>query len=170
LAIVFSLLGDVALMLQLYNELYFIIGLGSFLVAHLYYLNAYHQHRNEADSNALLGVQKFRFSLPIVLFGTGLITVLYSHLGDFKIPVILYAFVLILMVLQALFRFGHTTRKSFTLVFIGALLFMISDSFIAINKFLNSFESAQLVIMSTYLIAQFFIIKGLIAHAENTEQ
>jgi uncharacterized membrane protein YhhN len=70
------------------------------------------------------------------------------------------------MVLQALFRYGYTNTVSFWFVFVGAILFMISDSMIAVNKFLSSFELAGVAIMVTYILAQFLIIKGLLLHFE----
>lgn len=165
-AIIFSWVGDVSLMFQSNGEVYFIIGLGAFLVAHVFYVLAYHQHIDKTEGAGLHGIQKFRFSLPIVLAGTGLITILYAHLGNLKIPVTLYAIVLMVMTLQALFRYGYTHTISFWFVFVGALLFMISDSMIAVNKFLSSFELAGLSIMATYILAQFLIIKGLMFHFE----
>lgn len=164
LALGFSWLGDVLLMWHARHELFFIGGLLAFLVAHLYYIFAYRQFVIEDRSNALLGVQRFRFSFPIILTGTGLITVLYSHLGDLKIPVIIYALVLVLMVINALFRFGRTTTASFSMVFFGATLFMISDSMIAINKFLTPVAYSGFWIMLTYIAAQYLIIEGLIQH------
>ena len=43
---------------------------------------------------------------------------------------------------------------------IGALLFVISDSVLAVNKFYESFELSGLVIMFTYGLAQLFITEG----------
>lgn len=165
-AIIFSWVGDVSLMFQGKGEGYFIAGLGAFLIAHVGYVMAYYQHIEKKEGAGLHGIQKFRFSLPIVLAGTGLITILYAHLGALKIPVTLYAIVLMVMTLQALFRYGYTNTISFWFVFVGALLFMISDSMIAVNKFLASFELAGLAIMATYMLAQFLIIRGLIFHFE----
>lgn len=165
-AILFSLAGDIALLFQSQDEFFFMLGLASFLLAHVCYILAYNQHKGEKVGNGLFGIQKFRFALPIVLAGTGLITILYNHLGSMKIPVIVYSLVIIVMVLQSIFRFGHTTSKSFWFVFAGAFLFMISDSLIAITKFLSGFDVAGLAIMSTYMLAQFLIIRGLLEHSE----
>lgn len=165
-AIVFSWIGDISLMFQGKNELYFMVGLGAFLIAHICYVMAYSQHIEKKEGAGLHGIQKFRFSLPIVLAGTGLITILYAHLGVFKIPVAVYAIVLMVMTLQALFRYGYTNTVSFWFVFVGAILFMISDSMIAVNKFLVPFELAGLAIMATYILAQFLIVKGLMSHFE----
>jgi uncharacterized membrane protein YhhN len=161
MALFFSWLGDVLLMYQNKNELYFIFGLSAFLVAHVFYIFIYKRFRMDDTSQALLGVQRFRYSFPIILAGTGLMTVLYNHLGDLKIPVIVYGLVLVLMVLNALFRL-----KSFAMVFFGATLFMISDSLIAIHKFLMPVEHSDFWVMVTYIPAQYLIVEGLLQHKE----
>ena len=164
MAILFSCLGDVLLMLQESNPNYFMFGLGAFLFAHIFYIFAYKQHRGDESGNELQGLQKIRFALPIVLAGTGLVTILYNRLGDLKIPVLLYAGVLTYMVLMALFRFGRTNAGSFAMVFGGAILFMMSDSLIAINKFLEPLSKAGFWVMITYISAQYLIVQGLIRH------
>ena len=165
-AIIFSCAGDVLLMLQHTNSNFFMFGLGAFLIAHIFYIFTYKQHCNEETGEELQGLQKIRFALPIVLAGTGLVTILYARLGDLKIPVLVYAGVLTFMVLNALFRFGKTNTKSFAMVFGGAILFMISDSLIAINKFLELLPMAGFWIMTTYIGAQYLIIRGLIRHQD----
>ena len=163
-AIVFSLAGDVFMLWAKQTESYFVLGLASFLIAHIFYILTYRQHRGEATSDELQGVQRIRLAFPVVLAGTGLVVVLYPLLGELRVPVVLYAVVLVGMALQALFRFGRTTTPSFWLVFAGALLFVLSDSLIAINKFMMPVGHAELWIMSTYIAAQYFIVRGLLEH------
>ncbi len=164
-AIIFSCVGDVLLMLQQANANFFMFGLGAFLIAHVFYIFAYKQHQDAESTDELQGLRKIRFALPIVLSGTGLITILYNHLGDLKIPVVIYAAVLTYMVLVALFRFGKTNAASFAMVFGGAILFMISDSLIAINKFLEPLSQANFWVMITYISAQFLIVSGILKHS-----
>lgn len=163
-AIVFSLAGDVLMLLAKDAENYFVLGLGSFLIAHIFYILTYRQHRGENSPNELQGVQRIRLAFPVILAGTGLVVVLYPLLGGLRVPVVLYAIVLVTMVLQALFRFGRTEALSFWLVFAGALLFMLSDSLIAIHKFMMPVGHAELWIMSTYMAGQFLIVRGLLEH------
>jgi uncharacterized membrane protein YhhN len=158
--IIMAFAGDVLLMLPSQ----FVPGLIAFLISHLLYIVAYRQHRDDVDESPLKGVHTIRLAFPIVLAGTGLVIILYPALGDMRIPVIIYAIVLALMVLNALFRFGRTSAASFWMVFSGAVLFMISDSILAINKFLSPFEEAGFVIMLTYMAAQLLIIRGLARH------
>ncbi len=167
LAMCLSLVGDVLLMLQASADSMFIFGLLAFLLSHVFYILSYRQHTEKNDTGGLHGIQRARFAFPIILAGTGLIIVLFPFLGDMKIPVIFYALVLILMVLNALFRYGHTNALSFWMVFSGALLFMVSDSTLAINKFLEPVSRGTFWIMLTYSAAQFLIVNGLERHSRH---
>jgi uncharacterized membrane protein YhhN len=164
LALLFCWLGDVLLMFESTAALFFIFGLVSFLIGHLLYMISYRQLRGDDTSHELLWTQKIRFSIPIVLVGTGLITVLFPTLGVLKIPVLLYSMVLVGMVMTALFRYGRTSSLSFWMVFAGAAFFMISDSLLAINKFYAPLPSAGFLIMLTYIGAQYLIVEGSLRH------
>ncbi len=163
-ALFFSWVGDVLLLFSSGSELFFIIGLIAFLISHLLFIQAYRQHRNSNVGQELLGTQKVRYALPIILASTGLIVILFNSLGTLQIPVVAYSLVLCVMVLTALFRYGRTTQQSFWMAFIGAGLFMISDALLAINKFLNPLAGAGFMIMLTYIAAQYLIVNGLIRH------
>jgi uncharacterized membrane protein YhhN len=160
LALFFSLAGDVLLM----RPDLFIPGLIAFLLAHVVYIFVYRQYQTVGGENSLQGLHRIRMSFPIILAGTGLVVVLYPKLNDLKIPVMVYALVITVMTLTALFRYGRTTTPSFWLVFVGAVLFMISDSILAINKFLSPVEYAGVYIMLTYSLAQYLIVRGLMRH------
>lgn len=160
-ALVFCWAGDVLLMFS--GEKFFIFGLVAFLTGHLLYVVSYRQMKYNTEGG-LLPTQKLRFSFPIILAGTGLVAVLFPYLGGLKIPVMVYALVITVMAMQALFRYGFTNPKSFYLVFAGALFFMLSDSLLAINKFMSPLPLASLLIMTTYILAQYLIVEGFIAH------
>jgi uncharacterized membrane protein YhhN len=49
-------------------------------------------------------------------------------------------------------------------MFTGALLFVISDSVLAVNKFYQPFAFAPVLIMITYGLAQLFITQGAIEY------
>jgi uncharacterized membrane protein YhhN len=51
---------------------------------------------------------------------------------------------------------------------IGALLFVISDSVLAVNKFYQAFEAAGIVIMLTYGLAQFLIVEGAVRYIRSS--
>jgi uncharacterized membrane protein YhhN len=66
------------------------------------------------------------------------------------------------MLAGAINRIDKVKKKSFWLVLAGAILFVISDSAIAINKFSYHFEYSGIVIMSAYIVAQYLIVTGYI--------
>jgi uncharacterized membrane protein YhhN len=167
LALLFCWLGDVLLIFASTDELFFMGGLAGFLIGHLLYIICYRTFQDPSRSNELLGSQKVRFSFPIILYGTGLVSILYSSLGGLKIPVMIYALAITIMAITALLRYGRTTQKSFVLIFIGAILFLISDSILALNKFKHPFDSASFWIMITYCTAQFLIVQGVLFHEKS---
>ncbi|MFN5168354.1 MAG: lysoplasmalogenase [Cyclobacteriaceae bacterium] len=160
--LVLGWVGDVALMFS--GEFYFMAGLGSFLLGHLAYMFAYREHRVSGAGEPFSKPAQVRIALPILLLASLLVTVLRPELGGLLIPVMAYAFVIALMVIQALYRKGFTSQDSFFYVAAGAFLFMISDSLLAINKFLHALPLSGLWIMTTYLGAQFLIVAGLRKH------
>lgn len=156
----FSLVGDIFLMFPYVDELYFMLGLGSFLIAHLFYIAAFY-----LDSTNKIEVER-RYVLPIFLvFGFSCMAyylLLRPHLGSMNIPVLVYSFTITLMAIMAALRYGKTNTKSFAWVLVGAILFMISDSILAYNKFVERVEIGDLLIMVTYMLAQFFIAMGTV--------
>ncbi len=163
-AMFFCWTGDILLMGQEGGELYFILGLLAFLVGHVLYIFAYRQLLWDDKSNELLPTQKLRYAFPVALAGTGLLVVLVPKLGPLTIPVSVYSVVLMIMAMTAIFRYGRTYADSFWLITGGAILFMASDSILAINKFHTSFASAGSLIMLTYILAQYLIVEGVLRH------
>jgi len=155
----FSWLGDVFLLLESRYPILFIAGLASFLITHLCYVVYFLSVKSSADS--LLKKQPV-YILFILGYGAGLVWILFPSLGDLKIPVILYAAVISTMLLSSLHISRKVTAPANSYFVAGALLFVLSDSLLAINKFYQPFASAGMLIMLTYCAAQFFIVTGFI--------
>lgn len=164
----FSWWGDNFLMPAIFKtDINFLLGLASFLVAHVLYIVAF--VKTNMEHKSVLKAKPY-LVLPFILIGAGLISFLSNEnlpeFNEMKIPVMIYAFVIMIMVVIALNRYKKVSNKSFQLVFIGALLFMVSDSVIAINKFSTIFDGidflAGLLIMTLYALGQYYIIKGCI--------
>jgi uncharacterized membrane protein YhhN len=83
-----------------------------------------------------------------------------------QIPVLVYTIVLMLMGIFSLNRYDLTPILSFRMVLVGACLFIISDSMIALNRFGFPFDYAGFWIMLTYILAQWCIVRGLLVHFE----
>ncbi|HMU44718.1 MAG TPA: lysoplasmalogenase [Chitinophagaceae bacterium] len=159
ISLFFSWTGDVLLMFQNRNEIFFLAGLSAFLLAHVFYIVVFHQIWVKENIKRNLW-----FLFIIVLYYAVLIGWLSPYLGDKKLPVRIYGLVISFMFLLAMHMLYIHNKIAGKLMMIGALLFVISDSALAINKFYQSFEYADIIIMLTYGFAQFLIVTGLIRY------
>ena len=87
--------------------------------------------------------------------------VLFPHLGPLKLPVIGYALVIGTMLAAAIKAWSHWSQTPAQWVLIGAGSFVLSDSILAFNKFYTPLPVAALLIMSTYLFAQYALVRGV---------
>lgn len=164
-ALVFCWVGDFLLLFVPMDELYFILGLVAFLIGHILYIRTFQKLVNTPQS-PLLPTQKLRMVFPVFLAGTGLITILYAGLGPMRIPVIAYAVVIMVMAASAILRLNRTNIGSYWYLVGGAAIFMLSDSLLALNKFYSPFVGASVAIMATYVLAQYLIVRGVLAHKQ----
>jgi uncharacterized membrane protein YhhN len=144
--LLFSLAGDIFLMLP---QDRFIAGLISFLLAHLFYIAAFTSGSQAAPAPL--------YALPLLLYGGVMLWILFPHLGKMKLPVLVYVLVILIMDWQAFARWFAIRHAESFYAFIGAFLFLASDSVLALNRFRSPFRSAQLLILSTYFAAQWLI-------------
>ena len=163
LALVFSLLGDVFLLFQERSHLFFILGLLAFLIAHILYVLVFSK-----TSSSLLNARYVLIAL--VAYALLLFNLLKDNLNEMLIPVIAYMLVILSMATYAYLRKGQVSSQSFVLVFAGALLFLISDSILALNKFYKPMPLANLSIMLTYGLAQLLIVLGILQQGEHLNQ
>jgi uncharacterized membrane protein YhhN len=156
--LLFSWAGDIILEFSESNGNMFIPGLACFLIAHIMYITVFviTPGKNSILNNRIL------LLLPVIIYGVGLVLYLYGDLNEMKLPVIVYAIVILFMLAGAINRIDKVKKQSFLLVLAGAILFVISDSAIAINKFSYKFEFSGIVIMTTYIVAQYLIVTGYI--------
>ena len=137
------------------NELFFIFGLIAFLLAHLVYIKIFSFNQNKS-------LNIWATIIGFGLYGALFFLLLKDHLGSLLVPVAVYMLVILCMGLFAYRRRGKVSLESFRLVFMGALLFMVSDSILALNKFYIAITSSGFLIMATYSFAQYFIVNGLL--------
>jgi len=157
LGLVFSLIGDVALLFDALNPNYFIIGLASFLLAHVMYVLVFLKQRDKQKS-------PIGFIVIMLIYAAILYYILKNGLGDLLLPVIIYMIVILSMSTSAFLRHKHHNTISYNCVFIGAVLFMISDSILAVDKFYQPLTLSSISIMLTYALAQYCIVIGILKH------
>ena len=144
LALLFSWTGDVLLMFHQNDQLFFLLGLSAFLVAHIFYIVFFHliRVRERLKSNLLL-------LLVVVIYYAMLIGFLSPYLGDMKLLVRIYGIVISFMFLLAMHMLFIKNKIAGRLMMMGASLFVISDSILAINKFYQPFEMAGATFIHT---------------------
>lgn len=149
LALLLAWAGDVFLGAP--GELGFLVGLGSFLLAHVAYLVLY-----------LRPLRTRRipwYALVFALWWVALVVLLVPFVGDLAIPVAIYGLVLCSAAAVAM----GTTR----LVALGAVTFLVSDTILAFKMFHPDFVlwQADFVIMFFYIGGQALIILGAVRFA-----
>ena len=152
----FSLLGDILLA---WPQDLFVFGLGAFLFAHLAYLKAYLVDCRRPAVPALI---------LALLAGGSLLSVMASQgLGDLLVPVGVYALAISVMLWRALARLGSGVPKhSAWLAAAGALAFVVSDSLIGIDRFVQPFSAAPYLIILSYWLGQWGIAASVFSQGK----
>ncbi len=146
--LIFSLLGDVFL---LYEEKYFVHGLSAFLITHFLYIAAFIPKGN-------LNVPSL---IPVLLFSFFIYFLIKRGVGKYKIPVLIYIVVASVMVWMAVNNYLVYRNPRSVYIASGAILFILSDSVLALNKFRSKIKFAEMLILGSYYTAQFFIAISL---------
>jgi len=164
-ALFFSWSGDVLLMFQPKDEIFFLLGLSSFLLAHIFYIIFFHhvRVREGIKSNPWL-------LLVVAVYYVALIVWLSPYLGEMKLPVRIYGIVISFMFMLATHMLFIKNKWAGQWMMTGALLFVMSDSVLASNKFYQPFELAGVLIMLTYGFAQLFIVEGAIKYIRGLKE
>ncbi|WP_194441087.1 lysoplasmalogenase [Pseudoalteromonas simplex] len=149
-ALSFSALGDVLLAID--TGKLFIGGLAAFFVSHAFYIIT------------MLPIKNWRLDVVLLYLFLAIIVfcLFYPNLNDLLIPVLFYMLVLTIMA-----SLTWMTDKSNGFLVLGGAVFVISDSILGLNRFYLEIAHADIAIMITYYIAQFFLINGFINHHSN---
>lgn len=157
-----ALMGDIFLMFD--HPSFFLIGMLSFLVMQLCYIAVFRKERSVVRAKDWI--------MPIILLVAGgvILASIYKELVEMRWPVVLYFLAILAMAITAYWR--KPSLPGYLAVFIGAVLFIISDAVIAMDRFSTlpwGFTATQVVIMLTYMLAQYLIIVGLVYGRDNAK-
>jgi uncharacterized membrane protein YhhN len=139
-ALLLSLAGDVCLMFE--GQAWFAAGLGSFLLAHVGFILALLKGVSPAPPPA--------WTLLPLLYGLSLCAWLLPRAGRLRLAVAAYCLVLLGMTVAAALRLQALGGRPALLATAGALLFVISDSSLALRQFGGPYRGAQALILSSY--------------------
>lgn len=150
-ALVLSAAGDY--ILGIYEDgvqKHFIYGLGAFLLAHIAYIVVFARNLKKQST-------RYPVLIAIFVFSGILAFMMVPKLGELLIPVLVYLVVILTMGVFATLRDMKTP-----LLMLGAMFFVISDSVIAVNRFIDEVPAAFYIIMITYYLAQYMIARAFV--------
>ena len=158
LGMIAGYLGDIFLL----KDSLFAAGLGAFLCGHIFYIIAFTRDIVWKPQTALL----LLILIPYIIY----ILWLKKHLipwvpANMKIPVFVYMAAIVAMSVCAFLRFsavgGGLSAEYIFYTFLGSVLFVASDSILAMTVFKRDVGSFMEVgVMITYVFAQFLIMWG----------
>jgi uncharacterized membrane protein YhhN len=145
LALVCSGCGDLLLAFDKFT-----FGVAAFLLAQLGYAVLFGRYWQRMHT-------RWPLSLVLIMYMLGMAWWLMPNLGELQLAVMAYLFTIAAMGLLAV-------QSSLPLrwAVLGAVVFIISDSLIAINKFINPLPFEGYFIMGSYYIAQYMLITGFL--------
>lgn len=141
-ALMFAAIGDVTI------QFLFVGGIAAFMLMQVCYIAlfaSYHQHI----------AHRCQLSLLMTAMATGVLMLIQPQAGQMLLPVVLYMAVILTMVVSA-----SSSRLPLWPAVLGACLFTLSDSLIALNRFYTPLPLADAAVMATYYAGQFLIIRG----------
>jgi len=150
--------GDIFLMLK--DK--FMHGMLAFFLGHIFYIISFLSLITNIFAFPLWGLLLF---IPVILILLLTYPNFRNNLDDLKLPVHGYLIVIFIMHISGVLLLAEFTllNLSFFLVWLGSILFILSDSLIAIDNFNEELEISfiRVIIMLTYIVGQYLIAQGI---------
>lgn len=151
--------GDVLLLFAEVDAMYFMAGLISFLIGHIFYILLFIrliQHNRQPPRYRPVVL------MAIVVYLIVFYMVMHAYLRQMLWPVMLYAVVISTMLYAAVLLAPSLRKKQALFLILGAAAFVVSDTILAINKFYTAVPLSGFLIMSTYIFAQGAIVWAML--------
>ncbi len=143
-------IGDVLLLTRTSQKL-FIGGIAAFAIGHIAYLSAFVWMQSGS-----VGYGRFALKVLVAIASVGFFIWIRRHLPrDMQTPVALYSLIIMMMVIGAL---GLPQMPPLYLAIIGAVMFAVSDIFVAKDRFVSQNPKNALGITPLYFGGQALII------------
>jgi len=150
--------GDIFLMLKDQDK-WFLFGMGAFLVNQIFYIISFFLSIPNIVNFNIWGLFLLGPAILILIF---MVPRFINKTEDMKIPVLVYLAAILLMHIAAILRLAAFVGLPFIFVYIGSISFIFSDATLAVNKWDAEVKQGRLIIMTTYVMAQFYITLGVL--------
>ena len=159
-ALAFSTLGDIALLWK--TPLGFMLGMGSFALTHVCYIRAF---LGSITIEASLLRHGLLYVFPFAAYAYLVFVLIHARLEENRVLLEAFALYMLLHLATGLSAFArtivHHVAHSSDAILAGAILFVQSDSLLAVNVYGQALPQAGLAIMLTYLLGQDPIVRGV---------
>jgi len=156
-AILFAFIGD--MLLVIINDLLFLPGMIAYMI-NLIFLSVFFLQLQPLSSKKLL--RPILVLLALTVAGYIVFNFLGNLLRQFQVPVLCYMFfVSIAAALSINTTYHPRLHKTGWLFFAGALVFIISNTILVMNRFYLLWHNLYMAVMVTYGLAQFLFAKGV---------
>ena len=153
---VFSWFGDIALASE---GDYFVLGVAMFLLAQVSYIVTFLGIKGQH----LLRLRPVVI-VPYLVYYVGILALVLPKAGELALPLVVYGTTLTAMAVFAMDAWPRVPPSAARMLLIGSILFVTSDSLIALTKFDivpdNGFVSA--ILIGTYCVAQILLAMGVL--------
>lgn len=151
-------LGDICLIFKKTNQIMFTLGIIFFFIGHLFYSYLFISLLSyKVELWELISLGVFGLLTPILSY-----KMLHPLVKEYTIPGTYYFYILLMDLLFATFLMVDQTNINTILIFIGVIIFIISDSILSFTTFILDIKRRDFYIMLTYLIAQSLIAINLV--------
>ncbi len=149
------LLGDI-FFLTFDSEVFFLLGFLCFFSANIVYILLFHEHVDYQFGRVVV------FSMFVLIYAFFLMRTIVDGLGGYFYPLVIFMVAAFNMMQASFFRWKQVNSRSYYMVFIGAVLFLLSESIVAVEKFADPIPFTDYLIMPTYAIGHLLMVKGIL--------
>mgnify|MGYP001627424354 CR=1 FL=1 len=163
-AVFFSILGDILIIIPIEKSFFTIIAICTFIVSQacyglMFYLSTAGRSSIGTTSPSLIPELSLAFVFVISVL------VIKPYLGNYLFPILIYAFFNLCSLFFALKRRRYVPTQSFITVMTGLLFFYISDMLTAYDLSLEN-NIIHACIIASYSTAHFLVIKGMMVQIQ----
>jgi uncharacterized membrane protein YhhN len=135
--------------------------MGAFFLSHVFFILALVRPFGHFKS---VKPWQYCLAVPYVLYGILVFFLLRPHLGELRIPAIIYMAAVLIRSYAALTRAGSFRGFAYWLPLTGSLLFIVSDTIIAFNVFAfgGQMRYGDFSAVLSYIPAQVLLVLGFL--------
>jgi len=164
LGLILSLIADVILIFE--GDEFFLAGLGTFFCAHIMYIIAFSIPQHKGGEPVPISYMRSVYFIALMMILPAILTAKMIEDGSPKVliySVVAYSAIISTLGWRAAARIGYPseTMSSQIMAFVGALLFICSDTTLAFNRFYVEIPHEKIIVLSTYWIAQTLFVVSL---------